>query len=297
MGYAAYKEKMKQLCFQQEQENRSCQVSGKRYWLPLNGRKIEIICYKKRADAPLLFCAYGGGFALGACALDDTLWKTLHQELDVTVVSIGYRKAPEYPFPCALYDVYETILYIEEHSTEFDIQSQDYSVYGNSAGGNLAAAVCMMDQKLGGRLHIRRQILNYPYCDLATEPEEKGHTGEELWMYQMFVEYYCTEKEKNNPLVSLVKASAEDLKFMPRAIISLADNDPLHAEGARYVSKLRAAGIEVACHFAPEMGHGYSETFFQGVKEGISAEVRKQFEDGSLKRETFRTIEFIKENF
>lgn len=297
MDYIDFKEEMKKLRDLQEEQNRTCAVDGRRYLLPLNGKEIEVVVYKTDLYAPVLFCAYGGGFALGACALDNDLWNVLHKELNATVVSIGYRKAPQYPFPAALYDVYDAIEYIESHQDEFGICSRDYSVYGNSAGGNLATAVCMLDISRGSRLNIKRQILNYPYCDLATVPEEKGHPEAEWFMYRMFVEYYCREENVRNPMVSPVFADRKSLEKMPYTIISLAEADPLLAEGARYMCKLRAAGVKVESHIASNMGHGYSETYFQGENENLSFEMRQQMRDGSMKREVYNTIRFIKEHY
>jgi acetyl esterase len=295
--YELLKQAGRELFLEQEAKNKTCTVDGERYILPLEGRDIEMILYLDRADAPVVFCAYGGGFALGACALDNNLWNALHKELDVTIVSIGYRKTPEFPFPCAQNDVYDAIEYIENHKEEYGISSDDYSVYGNSAGGNLATTVCMLDCRRGNKLKIKRQILNYPYCDLQTTPVDKGHPDSELLMYQMFIDYYCKEEEVSNPLVSPVLADKNDLKDMPRCIISLAENDPLHAEGARYMCKLRAAGVHVDSHVAAGMVHGYSEVFFQGEQDSLTPESLELLRSGLMEKETYQTIRFIKKYF
>lgn len=65
---------------------------GKRYEIPLEGRNIEIVVYLKRPDAPVVFCGFGGGFVFGGCALDDMLWNTIHDKLDVTLVSIDIEE-------------------------------------------------------------------------------------------------------------------------------------------------------------------------------------------------------------
>lgn len=297
MSYKEFKAGIMQMAAWQAEMNKTCETHGKRYEIPLEGRNIEIVVYLKRPDAPVVFCGFGGGFVFGGCALDDMLWNTIHEKLDVTLVSIGYRRAPEFKFPCGLNDMYDAIAYVEDNKAEFGIASDDYSVYGNSAGANLATNVCMLDTKRGGKLKIQRQILNYPYCDLYTIPKEKGQTGNQRYMYQIFIDDYCKQEELNNPLVSPVFAKEEDLANMPRAIISLAENDPLLPEGARYINKLRGAGVNVVSHIASKMQHGYSETFFQGENEYLAEDEIKAIRDGSMEREVYKTIDFIKENW
>lgn len=294
MEYKEFYQQMHNMAMEQTIRNRDCRVDGKRVVIPLEGRDIETIIYCKNPTAPIVFCAYGGGFVMGACALDNNLWNTLHEKFDVTIISIGYRRAPKYPFPSGLSDVYDSIAYIEEHQKDFGLDSNDFSVYGNSAGGNLVTGVCRLDLKLGGKLHLKRQILNYPYCDVATKPEEKGHCGQEIFMYEMFRNDYCARDELTLPLVSPVYSEVQELIGMPRTIITLAGDDPLHAEGARYAYKLRAAGVEVDLHTADGMGHGYTEIWFQGMNGRLSDIEKKKMLDGSMERESMKTIEYIK---
>jgi acetyl esterase len=297
MSYDMAKEELKNVSREQEKINQMIPVDGKRYVLPLKDRDIEVVIYLEQANAPVLFCAYGGGFVLGGCALDNKLWNYLHTSLGVTVISVGYRKTPQYPYPNALHDFYDAIAYIEEHREAYGIDSTDYSVCGNSAGGNLAAAVCILDARRGNQLDIKRQILNYPYCDLYTEPEEKGHPGEELPMYHIFTDYYCGREQAKDPLVSPVFSGKEDLAKLPRAVISVAEDDALRAEGARYICKLRSAGVHVDCYNAAGMPHGYVETYFQGEQDFLSEAVRQLLRDGSMEREALATISFIKDHY
>ncbi len=296
MEYETFKKGMYRMAEAQAEENATCHVDGKRFLLPLEGRTIECVVYCDNPQAPILFCAYGGGFVFGACALDNGLWYTLHQKLGMTVVSIGYRRAPEFPFPSALYDVYDSIEYIESHQTDFGLESTEFYVYGNSAGANLATGVCRLDLQRGNKLGIRKQLLNYPYCDVATEPAKKGHTAEEQFMYRIFPEDYCKAEELLNPLVSPVYSEVEDLKGMPSAVIALAGDDPLLAEGARYAAKLRAAGVDVKVHTADEMVHGYSETWFKNDRQYLAEKVIRQMDDGTMEQKVFETIAFFRKN-
>lgn len=129
----------------------------------------------------------------------------------------------------------------------------------------------MLDTKRGEKLKIKRQILNYPYCDLYTIPKEKGQLENQRYMYQIFIDDYCKPEEFKQPFwYHPCLQKKKDLANMPRAIISLAENDPLLPEGARYINKLRGAGVNVVSHIAAKMQHGYSGDIFPGRKRVFS---------------------------
>lgn len=296
-AYEELKAGMRELAVIQERQFWEDTIHGTRHILPLEGREIPVVIYGQEPDAPVLFCCYGGGFIMGSAVNDDACWDEVQRKLGVTLVSIAYRKAPEHPFPYALYDVYDSIAYMESHLAEFGIHSQDWSVYGFSAGGNLAAAVCLLDAQRGGRLGLKRQILNYPYLDLATSPKAKGHPEDERLIYTLFPEYYCGGQDPCNPLISPVYAEEGMLKNLPRAIVSLGESDPLHAEGARYICKLRAAGIQVDCITAADMPHGYVEIAFQQPGPYLAPKATEQLLNGQIEIEKNKTIDFVKEHF
>ena len=296
-SYQDLKAGMQELAVLQNRLFWESELHGTRHVLPLAGREIAVVFYPGAPTAPVLFCCYGGGFIMGSAANDDACWAQLRERLGVNLFSINYRKAPEHPFPEPLYDVYDSIEYLEAHLADFGIRSEDFSVLGFSAGGNLAAAVCLLDAKRGGQLNLRRQILCYPYLDLATSPKAKGHAESERMIYTLFPDWYCADHDPREALVSPVYAPEESLKNLPRAIVCLGERDPLHAEGARYVSRLTAAGTEVACHVAADMPHGYLETAFQQPGPYLSEKATAQLLDGSMEREKNSTFDFIKKQF
>ncbi len=296
-AYEELKAGMRELAVIQDLQLREQPIRGQRYVLPLDGREIMVICYPGQPEDPVMFCCYGGGFIMGSAVNDDTCWVELQEKMGVTVISIAYRKAPNHPFPDALYDVYDSIDYIQSHSEDFGIRTDDWSVFGFSAGGNLAATVCLLDAQRGGKLKLRRQILNYPYVDLATGPKDKGHPESERLIYTLFPEYYCGEKDPHNPLISPVYAAEESLKILPRAIVLLGERDPLLAEGVRYAAKLSAAGVPVDSLIAREMPHGFMEVPFQEPGFYLTQKDREQLADGSMAAEKDRAIEFIKMHF
>ena len=288
---------MKELAVLQNRLFWESELHGTRHVLPLAGREIAVVFYPGAPTDPVLFCCYGGGFIMGSAANDDACWAQLSERLGVNLFSINYRKAPEHPFPEPLYDVYDSIEYLEVHLEDFGVSSYDYSVFGFSAGGNLAAAVCLLDAQRGGALKLKRQILCYPYLDLASSPKSKGHPESERMIYTLFPEWYCADHDPREALISPVYAVEKCLRDLPRAIVCLGGSDPLHAEGARYVSRLTAAGTEVACHVAADMPHGYIETAFQQPGPYLSEKATAQLLDGSIEKAKDESIAFMKEQF
>lgn len=296
-AYEELKKGMAELAIIQDALLHEQPVHGVRHILPLEGREIMVIHYAGKPTDPALFCCYGGGFIMGSAVGDDACWTELRDTLGVNLFSIAYRKAPEHPFPCALYDVYDSIAYIQQHQAQFGIETEDLSVYGFSAGGNLAAAVCLLDAQRGNQLHIRCQVLNYPYLDLATSPEEKGHPEMDRLIYHLFPEYYCGLKDPKEPLISPMYTSVESLQGLPRAIVIMGEADPLHAEDARYVCKLRTAGVDVRTWIGMDMPHGYIETAYQQPGPYLAPKATRQLLSGILEREKNKAFAFLKENF
>ncbi len=296
-GFDKLKAGMKELAVLQNRLFWESELCGTRHVLPLEGRDLAAVFYPGTPEDPVLFCCYGGGFIMGTAANDDLCWAQLRERLGVNLFSINYRKAPEHPFPAPLYDVYDSIAYLEKHLADFGIRSADFSVLGFSAGGNLAAAVCLLDAKRGGKLNLRRQILCYPYLDLASSPKSKGHAEGERMIYTLFPEWYCGDQDPSETLISPVYAPEESLKGLPRAILCLGERDPLHAEGARYASKLRAAGVQTDCTVAWDMPHGYLEIAFQQPGPYLAPRDTEQLLDGSIESAKDESFVFIKEHF
>lgn len=272
--------------------NAKIKAQGKRYLLPLEGREIEIVHYAtKSAHAPMIFGMHGGGFLYGGCACDDRMWDDMRNRLGVNIISIGYRKTPEHPFPDALYDVYDSMIYVIHHMPKLDFDRNRICVFGNSAGSTLAAAVCLLAKKKGGPL-IRGQLLNYPFLDLATDPLEKGESEEELFISRLFNELYIGNADPKNPLLSPVYA--EDLAGLPKAVIMVCEHDPLRAEGELYAKKLKNAGVPVSLYLAKGMQHAFYEQNYAKPLPTDPDYIKELRANGRMKEESDHTLEHIK---
>jgi acetyl esterase len=295
-------EHFKKVSLIQKKANREMPVDGERHTICLEGRNIDVVYYnRKKENVPVIFAAFGGGFVLGGCALDNTMWSYLSREWDCQLISIGYRKSLEAPYPSAVYDFYEAVCFFWEHAVEFKFDKKRIITFGSSAGANITAAAALLDQKKKTGF-ITTQILNYPYLDMVTDPEEKGHTQEELLSYYIFPELYIPEKEKReDSLASPIQATMNELKNMPKTIINAGGADALRTEAFNYAHKLLQAGNDVCIKVYPGMPHGFIEFYFslQNTGQDIAfcpMDVRQCFEDGSLKTYAEEALYFIREN-
>jgi acetyl esterase len=210
---------------------------------------------------PVHFDLHGGGFVLGSADVDETINVELSKQIGCKVVGIDYAKAPDYPFPSAVNQIYETIKHIYENADKFLINPQRMSIGGYSAGGNLSTVVCMKAKK-EGLFQFICQVLDYPPLDLATgdlkKPHPQGSVSPQMAM--MFNACYFDPSQAKDPYVSPVYAAKEELEGLPPALLILAGKDSLHEEGIKYQSILETSGVITECCDYPNAVHGFTHT-------------------------------------
>lgn len=128
-----------------------------------DGHRIALRAYlpagERRATAqPAMLFAHGGGWCLGSLSLYDQPCQALANATDRMILSVDYRLAPEFPFPQPLEDVYQALCWAAQQAPQLGIDADRLAVGGDSAGGNLAAAVALLARDRGGP-HIERQLL------------------------------------------------------------------------------------------------------------------------------------------
>ena len=173
-------------------------------------------------------------------------------------MSVDYRLAPENKFPAAVDDCYAATVWAAEHAKELGADPGRIAVGGDSAGGNLSAAISILARDRG-KPAIKFQLLIYPATDGALD----------TYSHKTFREYFLTdeavrylwgcylrdEADKKDPLAS--PALARSHKGLPPALIITAEFDPLRDEGEAYGEKLRAAGVPVSVTRYDGMIHGF----------------------------------------
>ena len=217
--------------------------------VPVNGGEIGVRVYTPDGDGPFPAHMYfhGGGFWLGDLDYCDITARELCAGAGCVVVSVDYRLAPEHKFPAGAEDSYAALCWTAEHAEELGIDPDRISVGGASAGGNLAAVVCLMARDRSGP-PIILQVLDIPVTDVTMSCASITENGEGYLLTQDSIEQYCDyyltdPADAKNPYASPLLA--DDLSGLPPAVVMTAELDPLRDEGEQYAERLAAAGVPV----------------------------------------------------
>jgi acetyl esterase len=216
------------------------------------------VFYPGIANAPILLYFHGGGWVVGDVSSHDEVCRQLCAGANAIVISVNYRLAPETPFPGGLEDCYAATQWAAEHAADLGGDSARVAVGGDSAGGNLAAAVCLLARERGGPA-LRHQLLIYPVTDSNFErPSYRDNAdgylltrGMMQWFWQQYLE---DPGQADNPLAAPLHA---DLAGLPAATVITAGFDPLRDEGQAFAAKLEASGVAVEHLEFKGMIHGF----------------------------------------
>jgi acetyl esterase len=175
----------------------------------------------------------------------DNLCRSLTNGASCVVVSVDYRLAPEHKHPAAVEDAYCAIEWMAANANRLDIKTDCIAVAGDSAGGNLAAAIALMARDQGGP-DLVFQLLICPVTNVASlDTDSYRYFGDGLWLSKALVEwgidhYLENEIQAQNPYVSPLLA--RDLSELPPALVLTAEFDVLRDEGEAYARRLKEAG-------------------------------------------------------
>lgn len=204
---------------------------------------------RKRKRLPVVVYFHGGGWILNSFSTHKRLLSDIALKAEVAVVFVEYSRAPEVKYPIANEEGYATLLWLEKEGKKNKLDSSNIIVCGDSVGGNMATVVAMMAKNKKSP-NLLAQILLYPVtnANFNTQSYEKFSKGHYLSRDAMiwFWNSYAPQMElRNLPTVSPLKATKEELKGLPRALIITAENDVLRDEGESYAKKLREANVPV----------------------------------------------------
>jgi acetyl esterase len=211
---------------------------------------------------PAILHIHGGGFVIGD--LDSELGScvALCRHLGVVVVSVNYRLAPETPYPGPLEDCYAALQWVQSNSTQLSTDPTRLAVFGQSAGGGLAAATCLLARDRDGP-DICFQYLGIPELDdrlqtpsmqrFVDTPMWNRPNAELSWDFYLGDQY---QRGADNVPCHAAPARTEDLSGLPSAYISTMEFDPLRDEGVHYALKLMQAGVATELHSFPGTFHG-----------------------------------------
>ncbi|WP_045710960.1 alpha/beta hydrolase [Streptomyces rubellomurinus] len=224
----------------------------------LAGVPVRVYRPEGGGPGPTVLFIHGGGWIVGDLDTHDNVCRRLCRDIDAVVVSVGYRLAPEHPFPAG----YDDCLAVARHvaATLSRFGAGTLALAGDSAGGNLAAAVALALRDAG--TPVAAQLLAYPATDLSGRTDypsmAENATGYLLTAAECLhdIELYTggDAATKADPRVSPLLA---DHKGLAPAVIGVGEHDPLRDHGIAYADALAADGVPVRQHVYPGLIHGF----------------------------------------
>ena len=239
---------------------------------------------------PAVMYFHGGGWIVNDRDTHDRLIREIAVAAEAAVVFVEYTRSPEARYPTAIEEAYAATLWVAEHGAELNVDPARIAVMGDSAGGNMAAAVTMLAKQRCGP-HLCGQVLFYPTtdCDFTTSSYQqfgKGHflTTEDMqWFWS---QYAPDESMRTQPTAALLKATKEQLSGLPPALIVTAECDVVRDEAEAYARQLALAGVEVTATRYLGAIHGF--TFLNALADTSSARAAVAQATGILRNHFFR---------
>ncbi|WP_028924001.1 alpha/beta hydrolase [Pseudonocardia acaciae] len=230
---------------------------------------VPVRIYRPRRARGAIVWMHGGGFVMGNLDTEYPWATRLADGSGAVVISVGYRLAPEHPFPAALDDVYAALTWTAEHAAELGVDPERIAVGGHSAGGTLAAATALRARDQDGP-PIRFQLLNQPSLDDRQQSWSARNFTGTPWMTSAKLaqvwRHYLAAAAASSPYAA--PARAEKLSGLPPAYLATAEFCPNRDEGIEYALRLLQSGVPVELH-------QWSGTF-HGSQAIVSAEVSQR---------------------
>ncbi|MDB5101031.1 MAG: alpha/beta hydrolase fold-3 domain protein [Cyanobacteria bacterium RYN_339] len=217
---------------------------------PTGETRLVLVRPGNRAEVlPAVVYLHGGGWILGDWQTHERLVRELAASIPALVVFVDYEPSPEQRFPVGVMQAYEAARWIGEHAEELHIDPARLAVCGDSAGGQMAAAVTLLAKERGGP-SLAGQVLFYPVTDANLDTASYQEFANQLnltrdamaWFWDAYVP---DEADRLNPLAAPLQASLEQLRGLPPALVITGENDVLRDEGEAYARKLAEAGVAV----------------------------------------------------
>lgn len=213
---------------------------------------IRIYLPNQDKNLPVILLIHGGAWVAGNLDTHDNLARYLCSQVEAMVISVEYTNAPEGKFPLQLQQCTDVLTWVVDHGTEFSADASRIAIVGDSAGGNMAAALCLIARDQQGP-KIDLQVLINPALDLRCNGTfERQNDALDMLRWQAS-QYLSNPHETNNPYVSPLCSNS--LSNLPDTVILLAEKDELRPDGEKYAAKLR--GFEVPTIVYCQLGIGH----------------------------------------
>ncbi|MBA0052642.1 alpha/beta hydrolase [Streptomyces sp. AJS327] len=227
---------------------------------PGPGGPLPTRIYRPAGDGqlPVLVYYFGGGWTLGSLDTSDAVCRSLANAAGCLTVAVGYRLAPEHPFPAAVTDCSAGLRWAAANARRLGGDPERISVAGDSAGGNLATVTALRARATGPELSC--QLLVYPNTDHRADTPSRHENTDPLLFNDRSVRWYwdnylADPADGDSPHASPLRAP--DLRGLPPTLILTAEFDPLLDEGEQYAHRLLDSGVPVQLSRYPGVAHGF----------------------------------------
>ena len=232
---------------------------------------LRLVRPKEHKDEklPLIVYCHGGGWILGDAQSFDMTIRTIANHTKSVVAFVNYSRSPESQYPAALNQIYGAMKYLSENPDEYNIDSENIAIAGDSAGGNMAAAAAIKANK-DGTVQLKCEALVYPVTDADMKTESYDQFKDGPWLTKKAMEWfwdaYIPEKNKRKDIyASPLKADIDDLVGLPPTLIITAENDVLRDEGEAYARRLIEADVDTVCVRINNIHHDF--LLLNGLRE------------------------------
>ncbi|NWC75794.1 alpha/beta hydrolase fold domain-containing protein [Pseudomonas sp. P7759] len=232
--------------------------------IQVDGKPLDLTIVRPagvKGTLPVFMFFHGGGWVLGDYPTHERLVRDLVADSGAVAVFVNYTPSPEAHYPVAINQAYGATKWVAEHGQEINVDGKRLAVAGNSVGGNMAAVVSLM-AKDKGTPAIKFQVLLWPVTDANFDTGSynqyaEGHFLTRNMMKWFWANYTTDAKQRAEIYASPLRASTDQLKGLPPALIQTAGADVLRDEGEAYARKLDAAGVPVTAVRYNGMIHDY----------------------------------------
>lgn len=253
---------------------------------PEGAPEVKIRVYRRRGleNVPVVIDLHPGGFTMGGLPMCNERCIGFAMNVPCVAIGVDYRLAPKHQYPAQLEDCRAVLEYVVAHPEEFGADPSRVALVGTSAGGNLAAGLCLWLRDHGGP-KIALQILNYPAVVGSATTHSALMLGDSAPLVQasglrklMDVYTGCPD---GCPVPYYAKPGlAPDLSGLPPAMVVTCEYDPLRDEGIDYARRLMAHGVQTEIHSMPRVCHAYDEmdTPLRGwIRQGMHMALQREF--------------------
>ncbi|WP_083511884.1 alpha/beta hydrolase [Alicyclobacillus acidiphilus] len=233
-------------------------------WIPRSGdnSRLRICIYKPlepKPDVPGVLWIHGGGYAMGTPEMSAATYKRLIAQSNCIIIAPDYRLSIEAPYPAALEDCYDALLWMKGHAKELGIRDDQLMVGGESAGGGLTAALTLYARDRG-EVNIAFQMPLYPMIDDRMITESSVDNNAPIWnsnLNKWAWKLYLRDLHGEDVPAYAAPARAADFTNLPPTVTFVGDLEPFRDETIQYVARLRQVGVPVDFEMYKGCYHGF----------------------------------------